>query len=340
MREIIGLDIGSNTTKAVEFIIESNKKPLLTNYQIVESKGIGNIADLEVNESDASDFISRIIGEGKFNTNLVNISLPESIVFSRVIDLPLLKDKEIDSAIKFEAEQYIPLPMNEINFDYSVIDKNETGIQVMIVAAAKAQVFKFVNIVTNAGLQVQNMEPEAFSIARSVITDSSESQPTMIVKIGKSTTDIAIALDGTIRFTRTMTTAGDAMTRAVEQTFNFTSAQAEEYKRSYGLNEAELEGKIGKSIQPVFDVILSEIKRALAYYRSKYTTSVKRIVLVGGSANMPNLLFNLASVVDVEVLLGNPWVKIDYSVLIPDNKKDNLGVELSTAIGVAIKEDI
>jgi type IV pilus assembly protein PilM len=338
MQRILGLDIGSKTIKIVELEKNDKAKPILVNYKVVDVGNIDTISSDEAEITKLSRLITEIVSESKFETKDVNIALPEYAVFSRVIKIPKLKEKELASAIKFEAEQYIPLSMDEVNFDYSVVAETEKEMEVMIVAASKTEVNRYLKIVSGAGLIVNEIEPEGFSVVRAVIQDQDISIPTMIVKIGNTTTDITITLGGSIRFTRTITTAGKAMTRSLEQQLNFSEIQAEEYKRNYGLNEIELEGKVAKAILPMFGVITSEIKRAIAYYKSKHSIGVKRIILVGGSVKMPSLLINLASSVDVEVVLGNPWLKIDYSVNIADNNKDDLGVEIATAIGVSLKD--
>ncbi len=338
MQRILGLDIGTKSIKIVEILKQEKVKPVLVNFKVAEVIGIDTMSSESSEIEKLSSLLTQILSESKFETKNVNIALPEYAVFSRVIKVPKLKDKELASAIKFEAEQYIPLSMDDVNFDYSVVAETDTEMEVMIVAASKAEVNRYIKIITMSGLIVNEIEPEGFSVVRAVIQDQDISVPAMIVKIGNTTTDITITLAGSIRFTRTITTAGKAMTRSLEQQLNFSEIQAEEYKRNYGLNDAELEGKVFKAIMPMFEVITSEIKRAIAYYKSKHPIGVKRIILVGGSVKMPSLLVNLASVLDVEVILGNPWIKIDYSVNIGDNKKDDLGVEIATAIGVALKD--
>jgi len=337
MKNILGLDIGTKTIKIVEIEKREKAKPVLVNYKVVDVNGINTTSSDKLEIEKLSKLLSAILLESNFTTKNVNIALPEYAVFSRIIKLPKLKDKELASAIKYEAEQYIPLSMDEVNFDYSVVTQTESEMEVMIVAASKVEVNRYLKIISSAGLVVNEIEPESFSVVRAVVQESDVLVPTMIVKIGNTTTDIIITLGGSIRFTRTITTAGKAMTRALEQKLNFSEIQAEEYKINYGLNESELEGKVAKAISPVFDVIVSEVKRAIAYYKSKHTVGVKRIVLVGGSVKMPSLLVDLASSIDSEVILGNPWLMIDYSVDIADNKKDDLGVEIATAIGVALK---
>lgn len=338
MERILGLDIGTKTIKIVELEKQEKLRPVLVNYKIVDVIGIDTMSSDDNEIDNLSKLISETLLVGKFETKNVNIALPEYAVFSRVIKIPKLKDKELASAIKFEAEQYIPLSMDDVNFDYSVVAETDKEMEVMIVAASKNEINRYLKIISKAGLIVNEIEPEGFSVVRAVIQEQDISVPAMIVKIGNTTTDITITLTGSIRFTRTITTAGKAMTRSLEQQLNFSEIQAEEYKRSYGLNEAELEGKVAKAIMPMFEVITSEVKRAIAYYKSKHSIGVKRIILVGGSVKMPSLLINLASNIDVEVILGNPWLKIDYSVSIDDNKKDELGVEIATAIGVALKD--
>ena len=135
MQRILGLDIGTKSIKIVEILKQEKAKPVLVNFKIAEVIGIDTMSSESTEIEKLSSLITQILAESKFETKNVNIALPEYAVFSRVIKVPKLKDKELASAIKFEAEQYIPLSMDDVNFDYSVVAETDTEMEVMIVAA-------------------------------------------------------------------------------------------------------------------------------------------------------------------------------------------------------------
>src|SRR3989338_6764383 len=164
MQRILGLDIGTKSIKIVEIEKKDKSKPVLVNYKVVDVLYIDTTSSESFELENLSKLISDIVAEAKFETKNVNIALPEYAVFSRVIKIPKLKDKELASAIKFEAEQYIPLSMEDVNFDYSVVAETEKEMEVMIVAASKAEVNRYLKIISSVGLVVNEIEPEGFSV--------------------------------------------------------------------------------------------------------------------------------------------------------------------------------
>ena len=161
----------------------------------------------------------------------------------------------------------------------------------------------------------------------------------MIVSLGAQTTDVAIIRNGILAFTRSISAGGDALSRSVAQGLSLEVSQAEEYKKTYGLEGDKLEGKIVSAAKPVMDTILGELKRALAYYQEKYKNErVEVLLLSGGTARIPGMVVYLAENIGtgIEVQLANPWVGIKkdarFAIL------DNEGPTFAISVGLAIRE--
>jgi len=159
----------------------------------------------------------------------------------------------------------------------------------------------------------------------------------MILSFGGTTTDVAILRRGILMFTRSMSAGGDAITRALSESLDFTLLQAESYKKTYGLDKNILEGKIVAVVKPVMDTILSEIKRAIGFFEESYKNEhIGVILLTGGNAKLPGLIPYIAESTGIEVQQGNPWVGIRkdarFSVLNAE------GPLFAVAIGLALRE--
>ncbi len=135
-----------------------------------------------------------------------------------------------------------------------------------------------------------------------------------------------------------MPTGGVALNRAIAADFGFTVGQAEDYKKLYGISSQNLEGKLGKSTEPILMSIIGEIQKALAFYNEKYKTEapIAQIVLSGGSAKLTGLDLFFAEKCGIETVTANPWsVCVDLSQLPQDLLKN--GPDYTIAIGLAMR---
>jgi type IV pilus assembly protein PilM len=310
----VGLDIGSKTIKIVDLVKEANNFKL-NGSGIVGYKGVS--PDLFKDEKELSDLaqiIKKLHKEARISSKDVTIALPESKVFTRVIQFPMLTDQEIASAIKWEAEQYIPIPVSDAIIQHQIISRNEkgttSGVRVLLVAVARNLVEVYVKLLQTAGLNVVKVETELLALSRSL---SIPDKTSLIVDFGATSTDIAICEKGLLSFTRTIPTAGEAFTRAVSQNLNVSPLQAEEYKKAYGLSQ-QLEGKIKVALDPIIAMVSDEIKKAIYYYQTEEKGErPSAVILSGGSSGMPDVINYLTKMLNMEIVVGNPFSRVRLS---------------------------
>ncbi|NTV31164.1 type IV pilus assembly protein PilM [candidate division WWE3 bacterium] len=324
--DFFGLDIGSNSLKVVELARKDGRFYLKTfGYHPTPSGAI--FSESDVDQRELSKNIKEIVAESRIESKRMVTAFPESLVFTRVIEVPAVSEEELAHAIEWQAEQYIPMPLSEIRLSWMVLDKElleqslkskdpkKPKIKVLLVAAPNSLVERYLRIVKDAGLIPVAFETEIVAIARSLTSAEATAPTTLLMSIGASTTDLAVVSQGIIQFTRSIGTGGTALARAISQELGFDMNQAEEYKKAYGLLEDQLEGKIMQVIKPVFDVIISEVERAIMYFQSHNpNNTVKRVVLTGGTSQLPGLVVFLATTLGLEVQIGNPW----ESVVVPE----------------------
>lgn len=314
----VGLDIGSKTIKLIELTKEGNSFQL-NGSGIVGYKGLSPEKFKEEKELvDLAQIIKKLHKEARISSKDVAIALPESAVFTRVIQFPLLTDQEIASAIKWEAEQYIPIPVSEAVIQHQIILRDEKGtspgVRVLLVAVSRNLVEIYVKLLQNAGLNVIKAETELLALTRSLAPIDKAS---LIIDFGATSTDIAICEKGLLCFSRSIPTAGESFTRAVSQTLNVTPLQAEEYKKAYGLS-SQLEGKIKSAIDPIINTVSDEIKKAIYYYQTEEKGECPSVIILsGGSSGMPQVVNYLSNILGLEIVVGNPFSKVilDPSVM-------------------------
>lgn len=335
----IGLDIGSYSIKMVEIQKEGNA-PRLKAAGMVGYQGISpDAAKTDQELLPLADAIKKLHKQINTSSKEVNISLPEAKVFTRMVKFPLLSDQELASAIKWEAEQYIPIPVSEAIIQYQIIERKETatppGVKFLLVAAPRALVEKYVKVVQMAGLTVVGVETELLSLVRAL---APAEKTALLLDFGASSSDIAISAKKQLVFSRSIPTAGKALTRALAQGLGMSPVQAEEYKKTYGLAKKELEGKVKQVLDPVVRLIADEIKKAIYFYESEEKGESPSLIIVsGGTSAMPYLIPTLTEILGMEVILGNPLASL---VLDPVTKKnlENLGSLYSVAFGLALRE--
>lgn len=337
----IGLDIGSKSIKVVELSGEGKNFSLRSagavgyNGPVIDANLTG---DKEV--ADIAAVIKKLFKDAKIDGKDVSISLPETQVFTRVLQFPLLNDNEIASAVKWEAEEYIPIPMKDAIVEHQVVERLENAsppqVLVLLIAALRALVENYVGICNKAGLNVIGVETELMSMIRSL---APENKTTLVVDFGARSTDIAIAKGIQLYFSRSIPTAGDAFTRAVAQSLGVSVQQAEEYKRTYGLSQNQLEGKVGRALVPIFKVVSGEIKKAIHYYQLNIKgDSPTSVIIAGGSAGLPGIAPMLTELLGMEVTIGTPFSKIKVDADAAKNLA-NYAPLYATAAGLAMRGD-
>lgn len=338
-----GLDIGSHRLKAVQLASEKGDKYRLIALGSGPSTTKGLESDSEADLTALAQQIKKIHRAANFKTKNTAVALPEDKVFSRLLIMPKLSGEELNSALKWEAEQYIPLPLQEVSLTHQVVGVIKKGatekIKILLVAAPQRLISKIMTVLKTADLNVVSIETEMASLCRSLIEAKDEA--ILVVDFGAKATDLAITENGQIIFTRSVPTGGEALTRAVATALGLESGQAEEYKKAYGVDPLKLEGKVKQALEPLLDRMAEEMKKAMEFYQAETESQkqISRAVLAGGSASLPEVVGLLATKLNVEVQRGDPFVNIvrDETVQkVPLDEASLFGV----AMGLAMKKII
>lgn len=334
-----GLDIGTESMKAV-WLSTGSKGFLLEGAATVPTPQKGMFSESPLDQEEVAQAIHVLLSDAKITTKYASIALPENQVYTRVIEMPVLSDKELVSAIYYEAEQYIPVPLPSITLDYKVLHRPENGqtgskMDVLLVGAPTGLIDKYEKILALAGITIVSIETEVLSVIRACIIGES-TPPTLIATIGASSTSLAIVRNNLIDFTYSVPTGGVAISRAVSSAFGFSLPQAEEYKRVYGFSDKTLGGKISQAVQPVISLLSNEMKKALSFYASKHPDDpLKQIILSGGTSKLPGFTTYIASQTGIETGIANPWKVLadqEISKSIVDNAAD-----FTIAVGLAMR---
>ena len=332
----LGIDIGTAGIKVVELKNEAGKIRLLT-YGFSE-----NLLDLsQTDVKTIAKLINKICQQAKTLSHSAVSALPTFSVFSSIINLTGVGKKDLASAVHWEAKKVIPLPLEEMILDWKKIETAEeksykSNLKILLTGAPRTLVKRYIDIFKIAQINLISLETETFALIRSLL--GNDKSTVMIVEIGASTTNITIIDQSIPILSRSIDIGGFTITKAIGNNLNIGLERAEQFKYDLGISSIESQEEIiPKTIVETTSPIINEIKYALNLYQSKNKKKVEKIILSGGSALLINLPNYLSKILDINVIIGNPWSRISYPL---DLKPllDEIGPRLSIAIGLAMRE--
>jgi len=342
-KKSFGLDIGNSTIKAVE--VDLTKAGLdLSACIISPTPTKGMISESEADQEEMANAIKKTIADAGIKNKNVHIALPDNQVYTKVIDMPYLSDRELSSAIYWEAEQYLPIPLANVSLAWNVLSKpvkhtSADKIRVLMVGAPTVLVNKYQKVMEMSGLSITSIETEALAVIRALTYSLPENNiaPTIIIHIGEISSALAIVIKSDLHFLYSIPYGSLAINRAISADFGLTDVQAEEYKRAYGILKNPMGQRIGQATQPILSAILAEVKKAIFFYTDKNKNSkIEQIVISGETAKLPGIDMFFTDGSGIETAIGNPW-KSFISDKIPKEILTNAPA-YSTAVGLALRD--
>lgn len=230
--------MGTAAIKIVELAKEKKGLPrgvkaglALKNYGLTEPKETNDFRTTDLSDQQLGGLIRKVISEMKPKTKKAVISLPVASSFSTLVELPAMPESELVAAIPFEAKKFIPIPLNEVELDWSVVERKaqpRTGpTLILLVAVPKEVIKKYAQVARIAGLNLLALEQEAFSLARSLI--GSKPGVFLIADIGNKSTDLVVVEDGFVRVTHNLETTAKEM--AVKEIARVVNLYQERYNK-------------------------------------------------------------------------------------------------------------
>ncbi len=375
--ESFGLDISDLSLKFVKLKKRGKFFTLASFGEEKMKSGIikeGEIKDEERLAEIIKTAVKKVKGE-KIKTKYVIASLPEEKAFLQVIQMPKLPDEDLKSAIIYEAENYIPLPIEQVYLDFQVVPPvydHLDHLDVLLASLPRKTIDPYLACLKLAGFVPKIFEIESLAIARALVKNEVTSSPLLLVDLGATRTSFIIFSGHSLRFTSSIPVSGQHLTEIIAKNLGISLAVAEGFKIKWGLEEkfklkiengkTEIKkerGKIFEALIPALVDLVQQIKRHLDYYQTHTShehlppdgKGVSEILLCGGGANLKGLPELLTLELKIPVKLGNPWVNI-----LPDSNppatrppsagpwKRELGelsfeesLKYTTAIGLALR---
>ena len=338
--EPIALDIGSTFIKLVQ-LKGSNRNYQLVKFGMIPLPPEVIVEGAVMDAGRVVDAIKELLSAQKVTAKEVVISVSGSSVIIKRVSVADMTDEELAESIKWEAEQYIPFSIDDVNVDFQKLGAGaaEGQADVLLVAVKKDKINDYVNLVKEAGLEPVVMDVDAFALANMYeLNYDVEAGTTALLNIGASVMNINILKDGASIFTRDITVGGNRYTEALQRDFGLTYEDAEKVKRGEDAEGTDKE-QIASVMSSVTEDIVAETQRSFEFFRSTTgNEKVSRVLVTGGCARIGHFTSMLSERLEIPVEVANPFknVKIDTK------KFDTAIIEDSSplcavAVGLAIR---
>jgi type IV pilus assembly protein PilM len=315
-RSVVGLDIGSSAVKAVEL------KPSGKGYRVAafgtEPIPPDSIVDGAIIDGAAvAEAIKRVFESKAFKTKEVAASLSGNAVIVKKISLPIMTAAELDESIYWEAEQYIPFDIQDVNLDYQILDgegaANGKGtMDVLLVAAKKEKIADYTGVIAQAGRTPVVVDVDAFALQNAFeLNYGYDAGPVVVLlNAGASAININIIANGQSVFTRDVSLGGNAYTEAVQRELNLPFESAELLKKGYPVDGATFEDVV-PVLKAMTENVLLEVQKTFDFFKATAATDhIDRIMLSGGASRVEGFGEALQERFGTPVELFDPFKKV------------------------------
>lgn len=340
-KKVLGLDIGTSSIKIVELDV-GKTSITLNRFAMLQTPDISMAGGEIVDMQPIVSVIQRLVQEIKSNRKNVCVGLWGSSVIVKKISIPKMDLKLIADQVKWEAEQYIPFDLSDVNLDYHVLNsaKGSDVLDILLVAARHEQILKFVEITESTGLNCSHLDINGFALANCFIKNHRiESEDvTAVLNIGAQYTNFIVLKGKSLIFCRDIPVGGVIYTADIQKTMGISLPEAESLKLSASSQEAVPE-EVAQVIQSSHEIFCDEIQGSLDFFHN--TTPgviVNKCYVTGGGSRTPGLIEYMSQALQLPCEPLNPFAKIKFNHKVFNSEYiDQISDFASVAIGLGLR---
>ncbi len=338
---LIGLDIGSKAIKLCE-VLESRKNGFVLNKFGMITIPNGVIEDGVIKDSETvSQAIRELFIAQKVREKNVAVSIGGYSVIVKKILVQSMTDAELQESIQFEAEQYIPFDINDVNLDFQILGESPitaNKLDVILVAAKKELVDEYVNLIELSGLRPCVIDIDAFAL-QNIYEANYDTQADVValIDIGAGKTSLNIVRDGITLFMRDVSLGCNQINHKISDKAACSLEDAETIKLN-GASDKITHQEIADIVSTVIGDWCLEIRRAIDFFYSTYPDDqISKILISGGGANIKEFRHTLASETASEVEIINPFGKFSIDKRLDPSYLEKISPQAAICVGLAIR---
>jgi type IV pilus assembly protein PilM len=338
--EPFALDIGSTFIKLVH-LKGAGKNYQLAKFGMVPLPPEVIVEGAVMDAGRVVDAIKELLSSQKVTTKHVVLSVSGSSVIIKRVAVTDMSDEELAESIKWEAEQYIPFSIDDVNIDFQKLGPGpaEGQADVLLVAVKKDKINDYINLVKEAGLEPVVMDVDAFALANMYeLNYEMEAGTTALLNIGASVMNINVLRDGMSIFTRDITVGGNRYSEALQRDFGLSYDDAEKVKQGGGAEGVDRE-QVAGAMSTVTEDIVAEIQRSFDFFRSTTGSEpVQRVLVSGGCAKIERFINTLGARLEIPAEVASPFknIKVDPKKFDPA-LMESVAPMFGVAVGLAIR---
>src|SRR5687767_4995014 len=341
-KNLVGLDIGSSSVKAVELQKKGNSVQLMSlGYENLQPDTIVDGQIMELN--NVSNVIANIFNEHTIKTHRVAAGVSGHSVIVKNIVLPQMSQEELQESFSWHAEEHIPFDIGDVNLDYELTGKSSETLHVLMAACKSDKIANVKQAIQLAGKHPVIIDVDAFALQNcyEVNYQPRAGEIVALLNIGASTMNINI-LNGTRSvFTRDASVGGSQYTSLLQKELGLSFEQAEAVKRGADLPEGVESRPIQPIIEAVSDILALEARKTMDFYRATAEdrdAGIQKIMLAGGGSKLPGLAEYLAKRFEIPVEVFDPFrqIEVDGRKFDPDYMRE-IVPEMAVAVGLALR---
>ena len=339
-KQVVGCDVGSSAIKIVELKPLKNGEYQLLHAAIADLSPEAIVDGTIMDSSLVVEAVTRLISENSVKNNGFGGSLSGHAVIIKKIQLPSMSEAELSESIQWEAEQYIPFDINDVNLDYVVLEEavGDT-MDVLLVAVKRDRIADYTSVIVQAGRAPALVDVDVFALQNAYEANYGTDGGTVaLVNVGASVMNINILSRGTSIFWRDVAFGGDQYTEAIQRELSLPREDSERLKLGERLGDTTIQQVVGV-LNSVSEDLAAELQKTFDFFVA--TSSVDRldkVVLAGGSAQVLNLDQVIKDRFQVPVEVLNPFRNIRYSESDFDPEWINRNAPaMAVAVGLAVR---
>lgn len=339
--DFFAMDIGTNALRLVQLTGDIKHGFALSKYAYVPVDPKVMQDNSELGKRKMRETILGAIRQAGITTKNIAIGLPAGRTFTAVIEVPNAPKKQLQNTIKYEVDKYIPMSVDEAEFDYTIIGASPNDpakAEVLLSSTSKDYAESVMEMLESLGLNVIAQEPEPLAMARALIPVGSK-EARMMIDLGEKSTDIVVVYEGVPRLVRSVPGGLSRLVKSVAQTLSVREDQARRFILKFGLSQDKLEGQVFRAMEQDLENFAQELSNSVRFFQSKYANvPVIGIVLSGFAGVIPFIAEYMEAKTGIQTVQGNPWQLVQVT---PEQQQALMDVasEFSVAIGLAEREN-
>lgn len=323
-KKVIGLDVGTSTIKLAELDVGRSGAKLVS-FGLTPTPA-GAVVGGEIMDSQSiSNAIRRMLSEVKTKRRHVSTGLWGTAIIVKKITIPRMDESLVAEQIRWEAEQYIPFDVNEVNLEYKILERvNQSAetMDIILIAARQENVFRYAEIVETSGLICSILDVGGFALANCFERNYGilEGQVVGLLNIGASVINFVVFESGEVVFCRDIPVGGATYNSEIQKAMSISVEEAEALKIAYSSGQPGPE-EVGKIVQSTHEIVCDEIQGSLDFFRNTSSTgSIGQCFVTGGGSRTGGLIAELSRHIGVQVEIFDPFINISYNdrVFSPD----------------------